>query len=146
MATIKQKRAFKEIAVNGGNITAAMRKAGYAPSITNNTDKLTNSLGWQELMNEYLPDSKLAEVHQKGLEAMRIHTSHTEPDTVVEDWPTRAKYLDMAYKVKGNYAPEKSTNVNINVEELRMTIKENLATFRTDKQGTEVLPQSTETI
>lgn len=142
MPTIKQKRAFKALAVNGGNISAAMREAGYAPSITHKTEKLTNSVGWQELMNQYLPDDKLAEVHQQGLAATRIHTSHTEPDQVVEDWATRAKYLDMAYKVKGNYAPEKNINVNINVEELRNTIKENLATFRTDNQGTGVLSQS----
>ena len=38
----------------------------------------------------------------------------------------------MAYKLKGNYAPDKSINLNLDgLEELRKTIKENLEQFRT---------------
>ena len=107
MATLKQKKAFKETGVNGGNISKAMRKAGYSDSVSKRTDKLTNTKGWNELMEEYLPDKDLAKVHKEGLEAIKRSTSLTEPDQIDPDFPTRHKYLDTAYKLKGKYAPEK---------------------------------------
>ena len=100
MATFKQKRAFKEV-LNGSTITKAMKVAGYADTTASTTGKLTNTIGWNELMNEYLPDKLLAKKHLEGLEATKGGESE-EPDYAV-----RHKYLDSAYKVKGNYAPEK---------------------------------------
>lgn len=44
-----------------------------------------------------------------------------------------------AHKNKEDTKPQ---NVNINVEELRVIIQQNLATFRADNQRTRVLPQS----
>jgi|ERR1051325_82823 hypothetical protein len=120
MATIKQKRAFKELAVNGGNITAAMRSAGYAESITNDTRKLTNSKGFQELLNEYLPDELLTNVHLQGLRATRIHTSHTEPDKEIPDFGVRHKYLETAYKVKGKIKDESSGDTKIMIVRLNV--------------------------
>ncbi len=94
MPTLKQKKAFKHAGENGGNISKAMRSAGYTPVTAHHTEKLTQSKGWQELMDEYLPDSLLAKVHQEGLNLKPEH-------------PTRHRYLDSAYKIKDKYPAEK---------------------------------------
>lgn len=106
MATLKQKKAFKETGVNGGNISKAMKTVGYGKT---KSDKLTSSRGWLELMDQYLPDKDLAKVHKEGLEA-------TDPKGKV-DYSTRHKYLDSGYKLKGKYAPEKSANLNVNISQ-----------------------------
>lgn len=106
MATIKQKKAFKELVVNGGNISKAMLTAGYSSTIVHATEKLTRSNGWQELMQKYLPDEELAKVHSEGLKATKIFSSHTEPDKLVPDFGVRHKYLDLAYDVKAKKTPQ----------------------------------------
>ena len=50
--TIKQRMAVKEIIANGGNVSAAMRKVGYAPSVINNPSKLSRSDGFRALADE----------------------------------------------------------------------------------------------
>ena len=60
-----------------------------------------NKLKIKNAIAEALPDELLARVHLEGLEATKGGESE-EPDYAV-----RHKYLDSAYKVKGNYAPEK---------------------------------------
>lgn len=47
----------------------------------------------QSLVEEMFPDSELYKLHREGL--------------FDEDLAIRHKYLDTAYKIKGNYAPEK---------------------------------------
>lgn len=61
----------------------------------------------QFAIKEALPNELLAKVHREGLAAMKLG----EPDMAV-----RAKYLDMAHKIQGNYAAEKHINLNIEVE------------------------------
>lgn len=74
----------------------------------------------QEAIQEALPDDLLRKVHLEGLFATKgIYAEvNGRPERVDEDadFPTRAKYLDLAYKVKGSYAPEKHVNVNVKVE------------------------------
>jgi hypothetical protein len=109
-ATNKQKIAASIIIGNHGkSLASAMREAGYSPAMVDNPKYLTESVGWQELMKHHLPDELLLKVHKQGLEAVdnRFH----EPD-----YSTRHKYLDSGYKLKGMYAPEKTLNVNIDVE------------------------------
>lgn len=114
MATIKQKRAFKEV-VNGSTLTNAMKVAKYSATTVKRTNKLTGTKGWQELMDKFIPDKELAKVHQEGLRATRTFSSHTEPDRIEPDYATRHKYLDSGYKLKGKYAPEKVESKNLNV-------------------------------
>jgi NAD-dependent DNA ligase len=72
MPTFKQKKAFKEIGENGGNISKAMESAGYAKSITHATEKLTNSKGWKELLEQHIPDSLLSEKHKELLNSSYV--------------------------------------------------------------------------
>ncbi len=52
MATMRQKMAVEALVANGGNVTAAMRKAGYTEATANTPQKLTESKGFEELCQE----------------------------------------------------------------------------------------------
>lgn len=109
MPTIRQKRAFDKV-LKGMPITHAMKEVGYSETTSANTGKLTNSDGWKELMDKHLPDEKLAEKHNEFLNSDRQEIG--------------IKALDMGYKLKGSYAPEKSINLDVK------TSTEELAKFR----------------
>ncbi len=121
MPTIKQKRAVKELGVNGGNLSRAMKTAGYSPSACKRTDKLTKTKGFAELMEQYLPDNKLLKVHQEGLKAgkkvFKNNNESGEIELVSEepDYPTRHKYLETAYKIKGKFPKENNIGVAVQV-------------------------------
>lgn len=120
MATIKQKQVFKEVVNSGSSISKAMVKAGYAISTSKRTEKVTRTKGWHELMEEHLPDSVLAKRHRELLnkkETVNVFDgkgkgSHVEL-TEQPDTQAVAKALDMAYKLKDKYAPDKQINLNI---------------------------------
>lgn len=115
MPTIKQKKAFKEV-LNGSTISGAMLKAGYSETTATTTGKLTNTDGWKELMDKHLPDDVLAKVHREGLEAADELIIDGQKVGSKPDYAVRHKYLDSAYKLKGSYAAEKSTSVNLNIK------------------------------
>ena len=110
--TLKQKAVAKKILENPSKpLGQAMREAGYSEnSAIAPTKNLTSSEGWQELMNKYLPDPDVFEVHQQGLKANKIISSHTEPDYEYPDHAIRLKSVDLAYKVKGYYV-DKQVNI-----------------------------------
>jgi hypothetical protein len=98
MVTTRQKRTLKNIRKYPSR-KEAMIEANYSPSYASSSH-IKRTQGWQELMEKYLPDKDLAKVHKEGLNAKRIFSSHTEPDKLIEDYPTRHKYLELAYKIK----------------------------------------------
>jgi len=98
MATQKQKRAMKEMVENGRNKGEAMIRAGYSPNTAKAPTKLTESKGWKELLEEYLPDEELAKRHRQLL--------WKEDDKGLDTQAVKAG-LDMAYKLKGSYEAEK---------------------------------------
>lgn len=93
MATIKQREAVKKTLENHGNVSKAMLEVGYSPNTAKNPKILTDSKGWQELMDKYLPDKDLAKVHRQGLKATK--------ETKFPDYAVRHKYLETGYKIKG---------------------------------------------
>ncbi len=115
MATVKQKLAVKKITENHGNVSRGMLEAGYSKNTAKKPSNLTNSKGWEELMEKHLPDSLLAKVHKEGLKATKHQGvggmamgfekgkmkdfGHTEIE--VADYAVRHKYLESAYKIKG---------------------------------------------
>jgi hypothetical protein len=102
MASARAKKTFELMAENGGIVSTAMVEAGYSPVTANTPGKLTNSKAWKELMAEHLPDDLLAKKHHEFLNSKR------------EDIGVKA--LDMGYKLKGSYAPEKSQALNLIVK------------------------------
>lgn len=98
MPTLKQKKAFKETLENGGVVSRAMLEAGYSEAMAKNPQKLTESDGWQELMDTYLPDSLLAKKHKELLNKRTLGSI---------DVQAVKSGLDMAYRLKGKYAEQK---------------------------------------
>lgn len=122
--TVKQRKAIQNAVENGGNISKAMRDAGYSPATAKNPDKLTNTKAWTELMEQYLPDEQLLAVHAEGLEATRAsnaailvtkdgNVQKAEEQGLIEvpDYGVRAKYLELALKLKRRIGPESQVNI-----------------------------------
>jgi hypothetical protein len=114
-----------------------MEKAGYSPITATHPKKVTESKAWPILMEERLPDDKLLEVHNQGLEAVKIHGSLTEPDKYVPDIPTRLKAVELGYKVKGRL---NTTGINIQGEKVVAILGgiTNVHTNNSDSKDTEV--------
>lgn len=90
--TERQKKAFKILTEKGCSKKEALREAGYSETVQNEPKKITETSGWQQLLNEYLPDKKLAEIHKQLLEAKEfrqmqfdIQISDAEIRNVIED-------------------------------------------------------------
>jgi hypothetical protein len=111
MATEKQKMAFGKIVENHGNISKTMKEVGYSENSAVNPKNLTESKGWKELMEEHLPDRLLAEKHNELLNVPKKvrHFKKGELESEYEELDSQAisKGLDMAYKLKSKYTPEK---------------------------------------
>ena len=102
---------------NGGNVSRAMKDAKYSVNTFNTPQKLTDSKGFQELAHTAISDVRLLRVHSEGLRATKIHSSHTEPDREVPDHPTRHKFLETGYKIKGYLKPDiDATQINISLD------------------------------
>ena len=122
MATIKQEMVFRAV-VNGSTITKAMTDAGYSLETSKRTNKVTATKGWQELMDKHLPDSLIAKKHKallnKKERIMKFNAGTGEYEAIETgdiDTGAVSKALDMAYKLKGSYAPEKRAIVTVNVD------------------------------
>lgn len=117
MATQKQKELVKKILHNPSmEIGNAMKEVGYSEN-TRPHDVL-NTKSWEELTEEYLPNDDMLAVHQEGLTAMKqigalvlvkqakdgstsLITKDNEGMIEVPDHSTRAKFLELGYKIKG---------------------------------------------
>lgn len=53
MATMKQRRAVSKLVETSGNVSKAMREAGYSEATVNNPSVLTKSNGYKALLAEY---------------------------------------------------------------------------------------------
>jgi hypothetical protein len=117
MATIKQKRAAKEIlkAIEGNSQAETtgeiLENVGYSKGISENPKVVLESAGFKEILDKYLPDDFLAKKHTQLLDD--------------EQSQIQIKALDLAYKVKGCYAAEKTQSINVNLTgDITMTPKE----------------------
>lgn len=109
MPTIKQKKVFARLGETGGVISKAMEGIYANPQ---KTEKLTQSNGWKELIEKFIPDKKLAKVLDEGLEAGKtIYKNNNSTGEVEEvgyepDYAVRHKYLETGLKLKGHYTAE----------------------------------------
>jgi hypothetical protein len=134
---LRQKIAFKNVVENGRSVSRAMRDAGYSPKTAVDPSKLTKSKSWKQLMDQYLPESLLAQEHKKllqhkmldyftfpkmmkndeikanvesnGLKLISIRESEKGRMAFysIDDANAKSKGIDMAYKLRGSYASEK---------------------------------------
>lgn len=115
--TQKQKTFADAYIENGGNGTQAALVAYETESKDTARAIASENLIKPNVVNYLeaaLPDDLLAEVHREGLFATKT-VFDKDGNVLAEDadFNARAKYLDMAYKILGKYAPEKSVRVNI---------------------------------
>jgi len=107
MATAKQKLALQKITENHGNISRGMIEAGYTPHTASKPKNLTDSKGFQELLDEAIPDCDMIRVLQNGMEnAFKILLSPAAGTLEVEDFAVKLAYLKEAAKLKNKYPKE----------------------------------------
>lgn len=147
MASIRQKKAFDKSMENYGNVSKAMREAGYSKNTAKNPKVLTESKGWKELLEEYLPESELAKAHKELLEQKQLayfvfprRMKDEEIEANMEangldliviresdkgrmafysivDANARKSALEMGYKLRGSYAPDRvESTVKVDLE------------------------------
>lgn len=89
MATERQKKAIDNLVENGGNVTKAMRDAGYSEATINSPSNLTQSDAYKEfqaLAEIYLPNDMLLGALAEDIEAKKGN---------------RVQELTLATKVRG---------------------------------------------
>lgn len=73
VATVRQKRAVDNLVVNGGNVSKAMRDAGYTKLTAKTPQKLTESRGFKGLIEDAgLTDQYLLRKHKELMDSKRI--------------------------------------------------------------------------
>ncbi len=136
MATKKQEAAMKKLIVAKSTdgrkktpMSKIMTDAGYSPVTATHPSKLTQSDGWAELLEKYLPDEMLTRKLNEGLEANKqlaarvifkkeaptsqsagelpLANSQTDDFIEVPDMAVRHKYMETALKVKGKLVERK---------------------------------------
>lgn len=85
MATIKQKLTASKLVENGGNVGKAMLEAGYSEAMAKNPQKLTRSKGWQELIDKFISEDRLLNVHKRMLDCVKLMSLPFELSTSDED-------------------------------------------------------------
>lgn len=107
--TSKQLKALDNMLENGGNVSKAMRDAGYSEATAKNPQKFKKTEVFKQLMNELITDEALVEVINKGLHAQKpvvVDGKITDYD----DHSTRHKFVETVLKLKG-YTKEESSSV-----------------------------------
>lgn len=92
--TVKQKKAAKIMAENGGNVSRAMIEAGYSPMTAKTPQKLTEALGFKQLLQDFGPDIKKAFKTTNDL--MEANNENDYPN-----WNARAKGVELTFKAHG---------------------------------------------
>lgn len=124
--TRKEKGFVKDVVETGNATLAALNNYEIE---SKNKENVAAVIGSENLRKpkikkaiaEALPDDLLAERHLELLnkrEVFRIKGGEGDEEYELTDQPdTQAvsKALDMAYKLKGDYAPEKRLNLNANI-------------------------------
>ena len=114
---------------NGGSkeigISKIMTEVGYSPNTVKTPQKLTESKGWNELCETYLPDDELVKIHKFGLYAYKRDHSQTGPDEDVPDFGNIHKFLETAYRIKGKL----SSDVNIHGDKVLVIPSELIAKY-----------------
>jgi len=124
MATKKQKTRLKIIGKNR-TIKQELLDAGYALSTaTKQPPTVMKAKGWNELVEQYLPDNALLNKHCEALEAAKVITSPTEPDYTVPDYSIRLKAVELGYKVKGKLQTNNYIQQN-NIGKVEFILDEN---------------------
>jgi len=104
------KTVFEKVMENHGiGIGKKMIEEGYTKASAKNPKNVTESKSWEMLMDEYIPESLIAETHKEAFKANRTisvvsgkqATGGTTDFVDVPDWQTRMKATELGYKIRG---------------------------------------------
>ncbi len=107
----RHRKIFDEAQKNGGRMSPAILAAGYSPDTAHKPKAITETKSWKALMEEYLPEDKVALRHQELLDK-RVQRAVYDLNgklTGYVDQPETAgvsKAIEMAYKLRGSFVPE----------------------------------------
>ena len=90
------------------SLGAAMRKAGYSVAQSNNPNQIMRSRTWQQLMDELIPQEKVASVLAEQLEATSTYILNGEMREKPDN-QARLKAAEIAIRLRGGFAAEKSS-------------------------------------
>jgi hypothetical protein len=126
--TLKQKALAKEIIENpSSTMKDAMIKVGYSENTAVAPSQITESKGFQELMNTYLDDDETLAVHKEQLHATKVISARNGKDASAEtddfidvpDNQARLKAIELAYRIKGKLKDglnvEGDLNMNVTI-------------------------------
>lgn len=116
------------VAQKRGRISKAeiMRQAGYSPATATHPKKLTNSKGWNKLLEKQMPDEYLVKKHNEALEATKVISARitskeanegTDDFIEVPDHKVRLEAVKLGYQIKG-HLQDNHTNVQVNGEKV----------------------------
>lgn len=97
-----------------------MKQAGYSPSVIEKPSKVTDSPVFQELLDQYIPDVNLAQVHARilntrKLEHMMFPLEHGDPDDMHNPLPVdeelREYEIDNQKRIIDNLSDEDIINM-----------------------------------
>lgn len=115
------KNVFEKVVENGGiGVGKAMIDEGYSPKTAKTPQKVTDSKSWEMLMDEYIPESLIAQTHKEAFEANRTisvvsgkQASGGTTDFVdVPDWQTRMKATELGYKIRGKLTDKSEIKIS----------------------------------
>lgn len=116
--TLKQQRAVENLVANGGNVSTAMRQAGYSEAMARNPQKLTESDYVKQLFAEVgLTDTDAFTQLKEGLAASKTVVMGSAEDSFVDiqpDHAVRHKYLETMLRVRGLGAAKQEGGNNFN--------------------------------
>lgn len=109
--SLRMRKTAKILLEKGSkSVSSAMREAGYSENTAKVPSKVTKTQSWQSLMDQYLPQDLIARKHQELLEAEEtvfIPRGNKILEKKRPDFAARKAGVDMAHKLRGNFAPEK---------------------------------------
>jgi len=119
------------------NLSKAIRKTGvYSNAVITHPNVITKTKSWQALMEEHLPNEKLAIVHNQLLNKRAWRKVENADGTVMEvddgpDTAAASRGLEMAYKLKGAFNEKKEAPASTVMYNLfyKPEIREQMKTF-----------------
>ena len=122
----KVKEVFDKIGVDPSrSVGEVMEEVGYSESYSKKPHVFKNTQIAKKEYKARFPEKLLEKVHKEGLNATtkkphlidRDDKGRPIYDYIEEkDYSTRHKYLDSAYKLRGDYAPEKHQGVVVHTQ------------------------------
>lgn len=115
------KKVFEKVMENHGkNIGKTMIDEGYTKASAKNPKNVTDSKSWEMLMDEYIPESLIAQTHKEAFEANRTisvvsgkQASGGTTDFIdVPDWQTRMKATELGYKIRGKLTDKSEIKIS----------------------------------